>query len=189
MIARYVTPHPTCRRGAVESLVGGGLALSLNGGPALALKGDGTDQMVKIYKPRGPSTNGERVIATDAKDLREFQWEFIDALVQLFRAEHYHVAETGDVEQGLPIQFSDDFHVSLTWVIPHAFALAFKLAGYKAPEVHEQRLLVAGSVFPDDGDAIVKVGVRNETKISSADHFAEFRKNGNSERKGDGTDD
>lgn len=88
--------------------------------------------MIKLYKNRGQGENGEVIISTDAKDLREFESQFSRALSD------YIKLNPGDIEH------------DLSHILPHSFQLAFKLEGYKTGKVHEQRLLIAGHSKPRD---------------------------------------
>lgn len=87
--------------------------------------------MTKIY---ATSNDGERYITTDAKDLDTFEREFARLIIKV-------------ISQG------DEDH-ALMYLIPYAFRIAFKLAGYKSETVREKRVLAIGDANVDDEEII-----------------------------------
>ena len=94
--------------------------------------------MIQIYKNRSKGGNGEVVVVTDAPDL--------DTFVQTLAQCVFTVIED---QKG-------DEQFAIEGLLRNSFQIAFKLSGYKAERVHEQKILQAGYSSPNDCDLIVE---------------------------------
>lgn len=103
---------------------------------AAVRSGDLSGIMVKLYKNRQSGGNGEIVVVTDAKDLRDFIPELAKATLQAIK------------------QLEGDEEFTLNAIFSNAFDVAFKLQGYKAERVVEQKLLTCGYSSPNVCDII-----------------------------------
>lgn len=92
--------------------------------------------MVRIFKDK----SGEFLIQTTCLDVDAFVSDLADAL----SASLHEANGTADVVA----------HGILTNALP----IAFKLAGYKAETVNEQRTLVCGRASPADSDLVATAG-------------------------------
>lgn len=90
--------------------------------------------MVKIFKDK----SGEFLVQTTCLDVDAFTSELAEAL-------------SASVEKG-------DGGVAALGIMQNALPIAFKLAGYKADTVREQRSLVCGNATPADDDLVTAVG-------------------------------
>tara|TARA_R110000868_G_C10726047_1_gene751194 strand:- start:568 stop:843 length:276 start_codon:yes stop_codon:yes gene_type:complete len=90
--------------------------------------------MVRIFKD---SQTGEHVIQTTCLDVDAFTAELSEALANSINK--------GDAEVALSI-------------LQNSMPIAFKLAGYKAETVSEQRTLVCGAMSPTSCELISSVG-------------------------------
>lgn len=88
---------------------------------------------IRIYRV---SNNGERIVETNALTFDDFVAHCPTAVLRALEA------TAGDEEY------------TLDYVLPALFELAFKLKGYKASSVQEQRVLLSGSVWPAEDDLI-----------------------------------
>lgn len=88
--------------------------------------------MINIYKDK---TNGAFLIQSTCLDPDSFLADFSEALAEV------HL----DAEQYLAL-----FEV--------AMPIAFKLSGYKADQVREERTLVCGNLAPSDQSLVVSTG-------------------------------
>ncbi len=93
--------------------------------------------MVRIFSDRHGS--GEFVIQTTATDTDSFISELAEAL---------HKA-TADANDG---------GLSAMGILKNAMPIAFKLSGYKADGVAEQRTLVCGTVSPNACEVVASAG-------------------------------
>lgn len=94
--------------------------------------------MTRIYKNMGKGGNGEVVITTTASDLRQLESEIGSAALEALKKNE------GDEQF-----FLDSF-------FPNLFQLAFKVAGYKADGVREERFLVSGHSSPDESKLLAE---------------------------------
>jgi hypothetical protein len=94
--------------------------------------------MINIYKDRSKGGNGEMIIETDCLKVEQLISELASAMVTLASSE----------------AFRDDLDFTFAAILNNAFPLAFKIAGYKAETVREQRVLIAGSSLPHATDRI-----------------------------------
>ena len=95
--------------------------------------------MVNIYKNRGKGGNGEFVIETNLTSLDTFKSELSGAIL----------AAISELEG------DDEF--TMTGILEKAFPIAFKLSGYKAESVHEQKILLCGHSSPSECDLIAGI--------------------------------
>jgi len=93
--------------------------------------------MVRIFSDRNGS--GDYVIQTTATDTDTFISELSEALAKVVADSH---------DDGLTC-FS---------IMKNAMPIAFKLSGYKADSVQEQRTLVCGNVSPNSCEVVASVG-------------------------------
>lgn len=88
--------------------------------------------MVKIFKDK---KSGEIMVQSSCTDPAQFLCDLAEALAQVDKsAEHFHE------------------------VLQVSMPIAFKLAGYKADEVSEQRTLVCGRCSPLESAVIASAG-------------------------------
>jgi len=99
--------------------------------------------MVRIFSDAGGS--GEYVIQTTATDVNSFISELAEAL--------HHAVTQGTVEE-----ISNDNGLKAMGILSNAMPIAFKLAGYKADTVSEQRTLVCGTVSPTSCEVVASAG-------------------------------
>lgn len=90
--------------------------------------------MVRIFKD---ANSGEYVVQTSCLDMDSFTAELSEALA--------NTITKGDAEVAMSI-------------LSNAMPIAFKLAGYKADTVSEQRTLVCGTISPNSCDLVTSVG-------------------------------
>ena len=95
--------------------------------------------MLKVYKNEGKGGNGEFVIVTDASNLDSFRTDLATALVAAL-----------DKFEG------DDFFTA-NGILVNAIPIMFKLAGYKADEVHEVKHITCGHSQPAECSLITEV--------------------------------
>lgn len=93
--------------------------------------------MVRIFQDK---QSGEFVIQTTCLDADSFVSDLAEALA--------------DVVQ----KANGDAAISALGVLSNAMPIAFKLSGYKAENVSEQRTLVCGAASPSSSDLLVTVG-------------------------------
>ena len=93
--------------------------------------------MVRIFSDKNGS--GEFVIQTTASDTDSFIGELAEAL---------HKATAG----------ADDGGLTAMGILKNAMPIAFKLSGYKADTVSEQRTLVCGAVSPNSCEVVASAG-------------------------------
>jgi len=89
--------------------------------------------MVRIYED---DKSGEIVVWTSCTSIEAFMLDLAPAMADL----------------------KGDKAVVMSQVLQAAFPVAFKLAGYKADEVHEERTLWAGKISPENCKVISKGG-------------------------------
>lgn len=89
--------------------------------------------MVRIYKDKA----GEFLVQTTCLDVEGF---------------------LGDLAESLHKLDGPDRDLAILGVLQNAFPIAFKLAGYKAETVSEQRTLICGKASPNDADVVVTSG-------------------------------
>lgn len=94
--------------------------------------------MVKIYKNMGKGGNGEFVIETDSANVDDFRNSLALAI------------------QKVILELDGDLEFTLSGIFASAFPIAFKLAGYKAEDVHESKVLVCGHSKPNDCNLIAE---------------------------------
>lgn len=117
--------------------------------------------MVKLYKNRQSGGNGEIVVVTDAKDLRDFIPELAEATLRALE------------------QLEGDDEFTLNAIFSNAFDVAFKLQGYKAERVVEQKLLTCGYSSPDVCDIIADTSNQSGPLTRDAIMAAEAQKANN----------
>jgi hypothetical protein len=93
--------------------------------------------MVRIYCDK--SGTGEFVVQTTASDVDAFIGELAEAL-------------------DAAVLKASDGGLSAMGIIKNAMPIAFKLAGYKAETVVEQRTLVCGAVSPNGCEIVASAG-------------------------------
>lgn len=93
--------------------------------------------MVRIYQDR---QSGEFVIQTTCLDVESFTADLAEALAEI----------TKDA--------NGDAALSTLGVLNNAMPIAFKLAGYKADTVYEQRTLMCGTALPHKSDLLASAG-------------------------------
>jgi hypothetical protein len=91
--------------------------------------------MVRIYS----DGNGDFVIQTTATDTDAFICELSEAMSSV-------------------IVSANDYGMSCMGIMKQAMPIAFKLSGYKADTVQEQRTLVCGSISPQACQEIAHAG-------------------------------
>ncbi len=94
--------------------------------------------MVRIFSDKNGS--GEFVIQTTATDTDTFVCELADAM-------HKALFSIGD-----------DGGLAMMGIMKNAMPIAFKLSGYKADTVSEQRTLVCGAVSPSSCEVVSSAG-------------------------------
>jgi hypothetical protein len=92
--------------------------------------------MVRIFKDKG----GEFLVQTTCLDVDSFLSDFAEAL------------------SGAIGKANGEADMVAYGALQNAMPIAFKLAGYKADTVSEQRTLVCGRATPSDSDLLVTVG-------------------------------
>lgn len=90
--------------------------------------------MVRIFKDK----SGEFLVQTTCLDVDSFVSDLAEAL-------------TSAIEKG-------DGGIAAHGIMTNALPIAFKLAGYKAETVNEQRTLVCGRASPSDSDVVASAG-------------------------------
>jgi hypothetical protein len=93
--------------------------------------------MIRIYSDLKGS--GEFVVQTTCLDTDSFISELAEAMDTAIRK-------------------SDDNGISALGILKNAMPIAFKLSGYKADTVQEQRTLVCGTVSPNSCEVIASAG-------------------------------
>lgn len=93
--------------------------------------------MVRIFQDK---QSGEFVVQTTCLDHDSFVSDLSEALAQ--------VAEKANSDSALAV----------LGVLTNAMPIAFKLAGYKADNVSEQRTLVCGTALPSQSDVVATAG-------------------------------
>ena len=96
--------------------------------------------MVRIFKNNGKAGNGEFAIQTTCLDADAFIAELAEALPDALNS------QSGD-EQFAALE-----------ILQKAMPIAFKLSGYKADTVTEQRTLVSGTIPPDHSEVVATAG-------------------------------
>ena len=91
--------------------------------------------MVRIFKD---AQTGEHVIQTSCLDTDSFIAELSEALTEALKKDGNDIMTLGILSNAMPI--------------------AFKLAGYKADTVMEQRTLVCGKISPTACELVASVG-------------------------------
>lgn len=94
--------------------------------------------MVRIFSDKNGS--GEYVVQTTALDVDTFISEFAEALHSASR------------------EVTNDDGLMIMGVLKNAMPIAFKLAGYKADTVTEQRTLLCGAVSPIACEVVSSAG-------------------------------
>lgn len=94
--------------------------------------------MVRIFSDKNGS--GEYVIQTTATDADTFVCELAEAMHKAVSA-----AE-------------DDGGLAMMGIMKNAMPIAFKLSGYKADTVSEQRTLVCGAISPNSCEVVSSAG-------------------------------
>lgn len=98
--------------------------------------------MVRIFKDAG---SGQFVIQTTCLDLDSYIAELGEALHKV-------------VTSGTTADISSDDGISAMGILQNAMPVAFKLAGYKADTVSEQRTLVCGNISPSACEVVASAG-------------------------------
>lgn len=96
--------------------------------------------MVRIYKDK----SGEYLVQTTCLDVDSFVSDLAEAFGK-------SLAEMEPGESGIG-------ELAALGILTNAMPIAFKLAGYKADTVVEQRTLVCGRASPSNADLLVSVG-------------------------------
>lgn len=99
--------------------------------------------MVRIFKDKDGS--GQFVIQTTCLDVESFIAELAEAL---------HCAVT----KGSAEEIAADGGLGAMGILQNAMPIAFKLAGYKADTVTEQRTLLCGSILPTACEVVSSAG-------------------------------
>lgn len=94
--------------------------------------------MIRIFKNTSKGGNGEIVIVTDAADVDAFRMQLTEVIPMALTA------------------IPEDEEFTLGGILEKAFLIAFKLAGYKAELVHEQKLLTCGYSGPNECDLLAE---------------------------------
>lgn len=94
--------------------------------------------MVRIFSDKH---SGDFVVQTTALDVDTFIAELSEAL-----------------NAALYAQGSDDGGITSMGILKNAMPIAFKLSGYKAENVVEQRTLVCGNVSPNACEVVASAG-------------------------------
>jgi hypothetical protein len=94
--------------------------------------------MVRIFSDKNGS--GEFVIQTTATDTDTYISELAEAM-------HKAVSSSGD-----------DGGLAMMGIMKNAMPIAFKLSGYKAESVSEQRTLVCGAISPNSCEVVSSAG-------------------------------
>ena len=94
--------------------------------------------MVRIFSDKNGS--GEFGIQTTATDTATFVCELADAM-------HRAIAAS-----------DDDGGLAMMGIMKNAIPIAFKLSGYKAETVSEQRTLVCGAISPNSCEVVSSAG-------------------------------
>jgi hypothetical protein len=68
------------------------------------------------------------------------------------------IADLAEALQAVSAEANGDGGIAMMGVLNQAMPIAFKLAGYKADTVQEQRTLVCGSIMPHESDLIATAG-------------------------------
>ena len=95
--------------------------------------------MVRIFVDKNGS--GDYVIQTTATDAETFVGELAEAMHKAV----FHRDE-------------DDGGLAMMGIMKNAMPIAFKLSGYKADTVSEQRTLVCGSISPNSCEVLASAG-------------------------------
>lgn len=93
--------------------------------------------MVRIFSDTNGS--GEFVLQTTSLDLESFICDFSEAL-------------------NAAVIKADDGGLTAMGIMKNAMPIAFKLAGYKADTVQEQRTLVCGTISPNNCEVVASAG-------------------------------
>ena len=94
--------------------------------------------MVRIFADKHGS--GEYVIQTAATDTENFVVELAEAMNKAV------------------LSAEDDGGIAIMGILKNAMPIAFKLSGYKAETVSEQRTLVCGTVSPNACGVVASAG-------------------------------
>ncbi len=92
--------------------------------------------MVRIFKD---DNTGDFVLQTTAIDTDSFMAELAEAI-------------------DMAIKASNDDGVSALGILKNAMPIAYKLSGYKAENVQEQRTLVCGNISPNACQVVASAG-------------------------------
>lgn len=95
--------------------------------------------MVRIFRD-GANGSGRFAIQTSCLDVDAFLADLAEALAIAIK----------DAKEG------ED--VAILGVLTQAMPIAFKLSGYKADEVQEQRVLLCGSISPSQSQLLASAG-------------------------------
>lgn len=93
--------------------------------------------MVRVFHDKA---SGEFVIQTTCLDVDSFTSDLAEALAGVLK------------------KSNGDAAIDALGILANAMPIAFKLAGYKAESVDEQRTLVCGKASPHKADLLVTVG-------------------------------
>lgn len=93
--------------------------------------------MVRIFQDK---QSGEFVVQTTCLDPDSFVSDLAEALADVLK------------------KSNGDAALAALGVLNNAMPIAFKLSGYKADNVAEQRTLICGSASPSSSDLLVTVG-------------------------------
>jgi hypothetical protein len=97
--------------------------------------------MVRIFRNSGKGGNGEFVVQSNCLDAQTYLVELAEALAGALRADS--------------IKGEEDY--AALGILQNAVPIMFKLCGYKADEVREQRTLVCGTVSPEQCEHVFSV--------------------------------
>lgn len=95
--------------------------------------------MVRIFKGTGQGDAGDYVVQTTCLDMDSFMADLSEALAEAMKK-------------------SDDSEFIALGILQSAMPIAFKLSGYKADTVSEQRTLVCGRALPAASDLLATAG-------------------------------
>lgn len=96
--------------------------------------------MVRIFRDSKKNGSGDFVVQTTCLDCDSFVSELAEALTEA-------------ITEG-----EDDGGLAALGIMQKAMPIAFKLSGYKADNVNEQRTLVCGYVSPEASEIVATAG-------------------------------
>lgn len=100
--------------------------------------------MVRIFHNK----SGDFVVQTTCLDAETFAAELSEALVSF---SHRNAAYSGE-------ESADECALAFMGIMKNAMPIMFKLSGYKAESVSEQRTLLCGTLLPNESEVVASVG-------------------------------